>query len=196
MAERRGSRHNRAREHPQASPRHPESRRLGLHFPRFPLAAAPSEVFSSNMTVDLNRSKLALKYYGLAHTDSDISITFPEADILHCGDTFWNGIYPFIDYSTGGTIAGRINAAQANFAAVTDKTIVIPGHGRPVSNKAELTEYRNMLVAIRDNVAKLKQQGRSLDDAIAAKPTATFDAKWGQFVINPDFFTRLVYHGV
>jgi hypothetical protein len=51
-------------------------------------------------------------------------------------------------------------------------------------------------VAIRDNVAKLKQQGRSLDDAIAAKPTATFDAKWGQFVINPDFFTRLVYHGV
>jgi hypothetical protein len=65
-----------------------------------------------------------------------------------------------------------------------------------VSNKAELTEYRDMLVAIRDNVAKLKQQGRSLDDAIAAKPTATFDAKWGQFVINPDFFTRLVYHGV
>ena len=59
-----------------------------------------------------------------------------------------------------------------------------------------LTEYRDMLVAIRDNVAKLKQQGRSLDDTIAAKPTATFDAKWGQFVITPDFFTRLVYHGV
>jgi hypothetical protein len=59
-----------------------------------------------------------------------------------------------------------------------------------------LTEYRDMLVAIRDNVAKLKHQGRSLDDTIAAKPTATFDAKWGQFVITPDFFTRLVYHGV
>lgn len=165
-------------------------------FPASPLAAVPSEVFSSNMTVELNRSKLALKYYGPAHTDSDISITFPEADILHCGDTFWNGIYPFIDYSTGGNIDGMINAAQANVAAVTDKTIVIPGHGQPVSNKAELTEYRDMLVAIRDNVAKLKQQGRSLDDTIAAKPTATFDAKWGQFVITPDFFTRLVYHGV
>jgi len=148
------------------------------------------------MTVDLNRSKLALKYYGPAHTDSDISITFPEADILHCGDTFWNGIYPFIDYSTGGNIDGMIKAAQANVAAVTDKTIAIPGHGQPVSNKAELTEYRDMLVAIRDNVAKLKHQGRSLDDTIAAKPTATFDAKWGQFVITPDFFTRLVYHGV
>jgi glyoxylase-like metal-dependent hydrolase (beta-lactamase superfamily II) len=165
-------------------------------FPASPLAAVPSEVFSSNMTVDLNRSKLALKYHGLAHKDSDISITFPEADILHCGDTFWNGIYPFIDYSTGGNIDGMINAAQANVAAVTDKTIVIPGHGQPVSNKAELTEYRDMLVAIRDSVAKLKQQGRSLDDTIAAKPTAKFDAKWGQFVITPDFFARLVYHGV
>jgi len=165
-------------------------------FPASPLAAVPSEVFSSDRTVDLNRSKLALKYYGPAHTDSDISVTFPEADILHCGDTYWNGIYPFIDYSTGGNIDGMIKAAQANVSAVTDRTIVIPGHGQPVSNKAELTEYRDMLVAIRDNVAKLKQQGRSLEDTIASKPTATFDAKWGQFVINPDFFTRLVYHGV
>ena len=124
------------------------------------------------MMVDLNRSKLALKYYGPAHTDSDISITFPEADILHCGDTYWNGIYPFIDYSTGGNIDGMIKAAQANVANVTDRTIVIPGHGQPVSNKAELTAYRDMLVAIRGNVAKLKQQGRSLDDTIAAKPTS------------------------
>jgi glyoxylase-like metal-dependent hydrolase (beta-lactamase superfamily II) len=165
-------------------------------FPSSPLAAVPTEVFSSDMTVDLNRSKLALKHYGPAHTDSDISVTFPEADILHCGDTYWNGIYPFIDYSTGGNIDGMIKAAEANVAAVTDKMVVIPGHGQPVSNKVELTEYRDMLVAIRENVGKLKQQGRSLVDTIAAKPTATFDAKWGQFVITPDFFTRLVYEGV
>src|SRR5262249_30443063 len=82
-------------------------------------------------------------------------------------DPYWNGIYPFIDYSTGGNIDGMIKAAEANVAAVTDKTIVIPGHGQPVSNQAELTEYRNMLAAIRDNVAKLKQQGRSLADTIA-----------------------------
>ena len=165
-------------------------------FPSPPLAAVPTEVFSSGMTVDLNRSKLALKYYGPAHTDSDISVTFPEADSLHCGDTYWNGIYPFIDTSTGGNIDGMIKAAEANVAAVTDKTIVIPGHGQPVSNKAELTEYRDMLVAIRENVAKLKQQGRSLEETIAAKPTAAFDAKWGQFVITPVLFTRLVYQGV
>jgi len=165
-------------------------------FPSCALAAVPSQVFSSDMTIDLNRSKLALKYYGPAHTDSDISVTFPEADILHCGDTYWNGIYPFIDYTTGGSIDGMIKAVEANVAAVTDKTIVIPGHGPPVSNNEELTEYRDMLVAIRENVGKLKQQGRSLSDTIAAKPTANFDAKWGQFVITPDFFTRLVYQGV
>ena len=77
-----------------------------------------------------------------------------------------------------------------------DKTIVIPGHDQPVSNKAELPEYRDLLVAIRNNVPKLKQQGRSLADTITAKPTATFDAKWGQFVITPDFFARLVNHGM
>jgi hypothetical protein len=89
-----------------------------------------------------------------------------------------------------------IKAAEAKIAAVTDKTIVIPGHGQPMSNKAELSAFREMLVAIRENVAKLKQQGRSLDETIAAKPTAAFDAKWGQFVITPAFFTRMVYHGV
>jgi hypothetical protein len=82
-----------------------------------------------------------------------------------------------------------IRAADANLAA-TDKTIVIPGHGKPVSNRAELAAYRDMLVAIHDNVAKLKRQGRSLEETIAANPTAAFDAKWGQFLITPAFFTR------
>lgn len=91
---------------------------------------------------------------------------------------------------------GWIKAAEANLTAVTDKTIVIPGHGKPVSDRAELSGYRDMLVAIHENVARLKRQGRSLDDTIAAKPTAAFDAKWGQFVITPALFTRLVYRGV
>jgi glyoxylase-like metal-dependent hydrolase (beta-lactamase superfamily II) len=167
-----------------------------FNFPASPLAAIPTEVFTSEKSLTLNRSTLTLKYYGPAHTDSDISVTITEADILHCGDTYWNGIYPFIDYSTGGNIDGMIKAAEANLAATTDKTIVIPGHGQPVSNRTELRAYCDMLVAIRENVAKLKQQGRSLDEAIAARPTAAFDANWGQFVITPAFFTRLVYEGV
>jgi glyoxylase-like metal-dependent hydrolase (beta-lactamase superfamily II) len=164
-------------------------------FPPSPKSAIPAEVISADKTLTLNRSTLQLKCYEPAHTDSDISVTFAEADIVHVGDTFWNGIYPFIDYSTGGSIGGMIKAAQANVAAVSDKTIVIPGHGSPVSNKAELVAYRDMLVAIHDNVAKLKQQGRSPEETVAARPTAAFDAKWGQFVISPEFFTRLVYEG-
>jgi glyoxylase-like metal-dependent hydrolase (beta-lactamase superfamily II) len=161
-----------------------------------PSGGIPSEVFATEHNLKLNGISLGLKYYGPAHTDGDISVTFAEANILHAGDTFWNGIYPFIDYSTGGSIDGTLAACDANLAAATNDTIIIPGHGQPVSNKAELKEFHDMLVAIRDNVAKLKKQGRSRDETVAAKPTAAFDAKWGQFVIDPGFFTRLVYEGV
>ena len=171
------------------------------NFPSPPLATVPTEVFSSEKTLNVNHSTLHLKHYDPAHTDSDISVTFSEADIMHCGDTYWNGFFPFIDYSTGGSIDGMIKAAEANIAAVSNNTIVIPGHnlpGRasPVSNKAELASFRDMLVAIRENVAKLKWQGRSLDETIAGKPTAAFDAKWGQFLITPALLTKLVYEGV
>ena len=158
--------------------------------------AIPSEVFAAEHSLRLNGASIALKHYRPAHTDSDISVTFAEADILHAGDTFWNGIYPFIDYSTGGSIDGMIAASDANLAVTTDRTIIIPGHGQPVSKRSELQEFRDMLVGVRDNVAKLKQQGRSRDETVAAKPTAAFDAKWGNFVIDPGFFTRMVYEGV
>jgi glyoxylase-like metal-dependent hydrolase (beta-lactamase superfamily II) len=156
----------------------------------------PTEVFAAERTLKLNSLNLGLKYYGPAHTDGDISVAFREADILHVADTFWNGIYPFIDYSTGGSIDGMIAASDANLAATTDNTIIIPGHGRPVSNRTELKEFRDMLVAVRDKVATLKRQGRSRDEAVAALPTAAFDARFGNFVIDPGFFTRLVHEGV
>ncbi len=158
--------------------------------------AIPSDVLSANRKLKLNGASIELKPYRPAHTDGDLSVTFGEADILHTGDTYWNGIYPFIDYSTGGSINGMIAASDANLAAATDNTIIIPGHGKPVSNKAELKEFRDMLVGIRDNVAALKKAGRTSQDTVAAKPTAAYDAKWGQFVIDPAFFTKLVYEGV
>ena len=159
-------------------------------------AALPAELFATERALKLNGTTLALKYYGPAHTDSDISVHFAEPDILHTGDTFWNGVYPFIDYSTGGSIDGSIHAADADLAMTTDQTIIIPGHGQPVSNRGELQEFRDMLVGIREIVAALKQQGRSLDETIAAEPTKAYDAKWGQFVIGPVLFTKLVYEGV
>jgi glyoxylase-like metal-dependent hydrolase (beta-lactamase superfamily II) len=166
------------------------------NFLALPASAIPAEVFAKEHHLKLNGASIALNYYGPAHTDGDISVMFAEANVLHVGDMFWNDIYPFIDYSTGGSINGMIAASDANLAIANNDTIIIPGHGRPVSNKAELQGFRDMLVAIRDNVGNLKKQGRTRDETVAAKPTAAFDAKFGQFLIDPGFFTRLVYEGV
>ena len=164
-------------------------------FPPAPAAALPTKVFTTNSEMRWNDTRILMKYYGPAHTDGDISVHFTDADVLHAGDTLWNGVYPFIDYSTGGNVDGSIRAAEANVAASTSATIVIPGHG-PVGGRSDVVEFRDMLVAIREKVAALKKQGRSLDEAVAAKPTAAFDAKWGRFLITPAMFTALVYAGV
>ena len=164
-------------------------------FPPSPAEALPTEVFKENLTLQLNGVTLALEYYGPCHTDSDISVEFRDFDILHVADSWWNGHYPFIDYSTGGSIDGAIRAAEANVARVTDTTIIIPGHG-PVGDKSQLIEFRDMLVTIREKVSELKKQGKTLDEVVTAAPTAAYDAKWGGFVIDAKTFTTLVYAGV
>ncbi len=165
-------------------------------FPASPLSATPSEVMTDMLSIDFGGETLRLQHHPSAHTDGDIAVTFSNADIIHAGDLYWSGTYPFIDHSTGGGINGTIAAADAILAQAGRDTIIIPGHGYPVSNRSELKAYRDMLVAIRDRIAAAKAQGKSLDEIIAAKPTAPFDAKWGQFVIGPDFFARLVHEGV
>ncbi len=164
-------------------------------FPRSPAGAIPAEVFEDERTVKLNGATIALKHYAPAHTDSDISVHFTNADILHVADTFWNGYYPFIDYSTGGSIDGMIRATEGNLAKVTAKMIVIPGHG-PVGDRSQLTFYHDLLVTVRDKVATLKKQGRSLDEIVAAKPTAATDAKWGGGFMSPKQFIGPVFQGV
>jgi glyoxylase-like metal-dependent hydrolase (beta-lactamase superfamily II) len=160
-----------------------------------PAAPIPTDVFNADKTLQLNGATIAFKHYGPAHTDGDISAYFVEAHVFHTGDTWWNGYYLFSDYSTGGNVNGMIKAAEANLAMVTDKTIVIPGHG-PVGGKTEMIEYRDLLTSIRDRVAALKGEGKSLNEIVAAKPTAAYDAKWGTGFVNGEFFTKLVYKGV
>ena len=164
-------------------------------FPAAPAGAIPTIVFEDEHTVHANGSTLALKHYAPAHTDSDISVHFTEADVLHTGDTFWNRNYPFVDYSTGGSIDGQIRAAEANLAKVSATTIVIPGHGA-VGGKADLTLFRDVLVEAREKVAKFKKQGRTLEEVIAAKPIARYDAEWGQSFQSPKSFLGWVYQGV
>jgi len=174
-----------------------DTRVEGWHytFPAAPAGAIPSTVFKEEHTLQFNGSTLALRHYLPAHTDSDISVHFTEADIFHAGDTFWNRDYPFIDYSTGGSIDGQIRAAEANIAKVTEKTIVIPGHGA-VGGKADLILFRDVLVEIREKVAALKKQGKSLEEIVAAKPSARTDEEWGKSFMDPGRFLALVYQGV
>ncbi len=164
-------------------------------FPPSPAGALPEVVFRGVTTLHLGDTAVLLEPYAPCHTDTDVRVTFGGVDVVHLGDTWWNGHYPFIDYSTGGSINGMIRAAEENVEAVTDKTMVIPGHG-PVGGRKELKEFRDLLRSVRDAVAALKMQGTSADEAVAAKPTAKYDAKWGTFFIGPELFTRLVYAGV
>ena len=184
--------HENTRKHLSASTRVDD---WDFTFPPSPAGAIPTDVVSGDRTLHLNGETVVLKYYGPSHTDGDLSVYFTEADVLHTGDTWWNGRFPFIDYSTGGHINGMIKAAETNLAMTTDKTIVIPGHG-PVAGKKELTEYRDLLVTIRDRVVTLKKEGKTLEEIIAAKPSAAYDAKWAGSFINGDFFTKLVYRGL
>ncbi len=164
-------------------------------FPAEPAGGIPSTVFQEDYTVHANGTTLVLKHYLPAHTDSDISVHFMEPDIFHTGDTWWNRSYPFIDYSTGGSIDGTIRAAEENLAKVTDKMIIIPGHGA-VGGKADLKLFRDVMVDMRDKVMALKKQGRSLAEVVAAKPGARYDAEWGDLFMTPSAFLSLVYQGV
>jgi glyoxylase-like metal-dependent hydrolase (beta-lactamase superfamily II) len=163
----------------------------------FPPAAAdalPEVVVNARHEVRVNGETVMLEPYGPCHTDSDLSIRFTNADVLQTGDTWWNGQFPFIDYSTGGSITGTIRAAEANVTAASARTLVIPGHG-PVGGRGELVEFRDMLVTVRDRVAALKKKGLSLAEVIATRPTKGYEP-WGDFTINADTFTALVFAGV
>lgn len=155
----------------------------------------PTELVSSPKTYQFDGETIVLTPVSPSHTDSDLYVTFKKADVVVLGDLFWNGVYPFIDNEQGGGIDGMIKVDNEILTVITDKTIVIPGHGS-VGTRKDLVAFRDMLVGIRNNVAALKKQGKSLAEVEAAKPTAVFDAKFGQFVIDPAFFTKIVYDGL
>ena len=164
-------------------------------FPASPAGALPTTTITAERTLRLNGAAIALEPYAPAHTDSDLSVHLTEADVLHVGDTWWNGVYPFVDYSTGGSIDGTIRAADEGLARASASTIIVPGHGA-VGKRADVARYRDTLVTIRDRVAALKAQGRTVAEVVAAKPAAAFDAALSGGPIGPAFFTRLVYKGV
>ena len=169
-----------------------DSALFGLHFPASPADALPQQTFSASQKLQANGEIVILQYFQPAHTDTDIYIHFQKANVIHMGDTFFNGFYPVIDASTGGKINGMILAADKILPLADNNTKIVPGHG-PLGNKADLTKYRDMLVVCRDRVQKLKAAGKSADEIAASKPLADLDATWGKGFFNGDVFVRVVY---
>jgi glyoxylase-like metal-dependent hydrolase (beta-lactamase superfamily II) len=162
--------------------------------PPSPVGALPTKLFDTSETVHLNGTSIRLLRYTPAHTDTDISVFFPEANVLHTGDTWFNGYYPFIDYDSGGSIRGLLTAAMENLSLADEDTILVPGHGE-VGHRRNFVEFREMLLSVHDKVAKQKKSGMPLTAVIASKPTSEFDAKWGGGFITSELFVGLVYRG-
>jgi glyoxylase-like metal-dependent hydrolase (beta-lactamase superfamily II) len=166
---------------------------LGMHFDPAPPGGLPTETFKDTHKLHVNGDDLTLEHVAPAHTDGDIFIHYAKANVLHMGDVFFNGNYPFIDASTGGNIDGMITGADRALKLADASTKIVPGHG-PLGDKAALVTYRDMLATTRDAVKKLKTGGKSLAEVQAAKPTAAFDGVWGKGMLNADMFVAIVYN--
>lgn len=160
--------------------------------PASPRVALPTITFNDTATFHFNDQTFKMKHIAPGHTDGDSVVHFIEANVIHTGDLFFNGFYPFIDVEFGGTINGMIENATAIIAMANDDTKIIPGHG-PLATKAQLVAYRDMLIVVRDNVKKLVDEGKTVREAIAAKPTASTDAKWGNGFMKGDLLTKILF---
>jgi len=167
----------------------------GAKTPPAPPAALPSDTYTNFSKIRLEGRIADLKHIANAHTDGDTYVWFKTANVLSTGDTFTNGRYPNIDFANGGNIRGMIAATDAYLKLVNARTKIVPGHG-PLADRAALLEYRTMLISAHDRMAKLVKEGKSEDEAVAAKPFADFDAKWAPTELASKNFVRVVYHSL
>jgi glyoxylase-like metal-dependent hydrolase (beta-lactamase superfamily II) len=163
--------------------------------PPQPKAALPVVTFSSDITFHINGDTLRAFHVSNAHTDGDSVIHFQGANVIHAGDVFFNGFYPFVDVNHGGTIRGMVRAADAILALADEETKIIPGHGA-LGDKAQLQAYRDMLSTAYDKLSALKVKGMSVEDAVAAKPLADLEERWGGGLFKGDKWVALVYGGL
>ena len=152
-----------------------------------PKAALPIVTFTGAMAFHLNGEDIRILHMPRAHTDGDSIVHFAGSDVVHMGDTFFNGMYPFIDGSTGGTIDGTIAACDQVLGMVTEQTKIIPGHG-PLAAKADLKAYREMLSTVAARMRKAIAEGQSDEDIAKSGMLADLDDKWGKgFLKSADF---------
>ena len=168
---------------------------FGSKVPAAPKGALPVITFTENISFHWNGDTIEIFYAPEAHTDGDVIVHFHKANVIHMGDTYFNGMYPFIDVDTGGSIDGMVAVADAVLARCDENTRVIPGHG-PLSNQSELQAYREMMATVREAVAKLIREDKSREEIIAAKPTAALDTAWDGGVLDPDTYVGHIYNSL
>jgi glyoxylase-like metal-dependent hydrolase (beta-lactamase superfamily II) len=159
--------------------------------PASPKAALPVVTFAEDVTFRLNGDAIRGLHVPNAHTDGDVLIQFREANVLHLGDTFFAGRFPFIDLGSGGSVDGIISSANRALSIANEETKIIPGHG-PLSTPKDLRDYRDMLMKMRSVVMQLVAQGKSLEEVQAARPAADYES-WGTGFINTERFVETLY---
>jgi glyoxylase-like metal-dependent hydrolase (beta-lactamase superfamily II) len=159
--------------------------------PAAPAAALPVITYDTGASVYRAGQHIDLHHVPNAHTDGDSLVYMVDADVLHTGDTFFNGMYPFIDTGSGGSIDGMIAAGETSLGLAGRGTQIIPGHG-PLATKADLVAYVDMLTGVREAVAALVEDGADVEAVVAANPTAPWDEVWGGGFMTPERFAGIV----
>lgn len=169
-----------------------EMRAFGRTIPAAPAAALPVVTFSDAMRFHLNGEEIHVHHAPRAHTDGDAIVHFRGSNAIAAGDTYFNGSYPFIDLESGGSLDGMIAAADSMLALSDEATRIVPGHG-PLSNRAELLVYRDMLVEVHGRVSGALREGLSLEALVETRPLQDLDGRWGRAFVRPEDFLRSVY---
>ena len=155
----------------------------------------PVVTFSEDITFHLNGHSIRAIHLPRAHTDGDSFVYFKEANVIHAGDIFFNGFYPFIDVEHGGSVKGMLKAVDDILSLADDTTKIIPGHG-PLGDTAQLTGYRQMLATVYERLSTLKKEGKTVQEAVAAKPLADLEETWGDGIFKGDSWIEMVYSGI
>jgi glyoxylase-like metal-dependent hydrolase (beta-lactamase superfamily II) len=157
-----------------------------------PAAALPVVTYDGPVSIHVNGENVRLLPIRNAHTDGDTLVSFPREDILATGDYYRSVGYPFADLKNGGSLQGLLDGLGATIGRAGPHTRIIPGHG-PVSDRNDLIAQRDLILAVRDKVAALVAKDETLEQVIAAKPTAEFDAQVPQGAASADRFVTWLY---
>lgn len=155
----------------------------------------PVVTFSGDISFHLNGDTIHAIHVPHAHTDGDSIIHIKTANVIHAGDIFFNGFYPFIDVNHGGSLKGMIKAVDKILSLADENTKIISGHG-PLGDKEQLERYRQMLETAYLRLRKLKADGKTVQEAISAKPLADLEGEWGNGFLKNDRWIEIIYSGV